>query len=447
MTIRFDESLPAITNTLVQLFGEDSLARAVIVRDASGRLSVTLSCTLESDKLASVEALLVGQLGGYARPDRVISDSEAPGAALLFEQAARAPKTVVEGRTIQLLDRRIVGADWLRSPPPATKTPRAVFSSLKGGVGRSTALCVVAAHLSRRGRRVLAIDFDLEAPGIGTMLLRPDELPRFGTLDYLVENGISGIDDQFLADVSADSSLGASGGRVTVVPAVGRSTVENPRDALGKIARSYVEDLTQDGKILSLGDQLREMVERFENTKAYDVILVDARAGLHESTAAAMLGLGADVLLFGTDHPQTYLGYRLLFAHLGRFPTRLDDDWRDRFWFVHAKSSEIPQRVAAAEQSFSALYDLIDPPTVARAEPERLTAEDIDVDWSNETDEEVFESFERPPVLRVLEDSRYRDFDPVLDSALLLSDTYASTFKDLLSFADALAGLDEDSGT
>ena len=57
--------------------------------------------------------------------------------------------------------------------------------------------------------------------------------------------------------------------------------------------------------------QFHEMIDRFENSGAYDVILVDARAGLHETTAAAILAIGGDVLLFGLDHPQTFLGYKL----------------------------------------------------------------------------------------------------------------------------------------
>lgn len=40
------------------------------------------------------------------------------------------------------------------------------FYSYKGGVGRSMSLANVAAELASRGRRVLMIDFDLEAPGL-----------------------------------------------------------------------------------------------------------------------------------------------------------------------------------------------------------------------------------------------------------------------------------------
>lgn len=40
------------------------------------------------------------------------------------------------------------------------------FYSYKGGVGRSMALANVAAHLASIGRRVVMVDFDLEAPGL-----------------------------------------------------------------------------------------------------------------------------------------------------------------------------------------------------------------------------------------------------------------------------------------
>jgi MinD-like ATPase involved in chromosome partitioning or flagellar assembly/tetratricopeptide (TPR) repeat protein len=46
------------------------------------------------------------------------------------------------------------------------KTNWITFYSYKGGVGRSMALANVAARLVKQGRRVVMIDFDLEAPGL-----------------------------------------------------------------------------------------------------------------------------------------------------------------------------------------------------------------------------------------------------------------------------------------
>ena len=61
------------------------------------------------------------------------------------------------------------------------------FYSFKGGVGRTMALANVAVHLARRGRRVLLVDFDLEAPGLDIFpALRPEEALR-GLVDYVAE--------------------------------------------------------------------------------------------------------------------------------------------------------------------------------------------------------------------------------------------------------------------
>ena len=50
------------------------------------------------------------------------------------------------------------------------------FYSYKGGVGRSMALANIAEWLYRQGRqRVIMIDWDLEAPGLESFFLRPDE--------------------------------------------------------------------------------------------------------------------------------------------------------------------------------------------------------------------------------------------------------------------------------
>jgi len=60
----------------------------------------------------------------------------------------------------------------LMSGPPYIFT----FYSYKGGVGRSLALLNVAYALVGRGRHVLMVDFDLEAPGITNFLERNGEL-------------------------------------------------------------------------------------------------------------------------------------------------------------------------------------------------------------------------------------------------------------------------------
>jgi tetratricopeptide (TPR) repeat protein len=61
------------------------------------------------------------------------------------------------------------------------------FYSFKGGVGRTMSLVNTAVDLANRGRRVLLVDFDLEAPGISSFQLFASAAEAPGMVDYVSE--------------------------------------------------------------------------------------------------------------------------------------------------------------------------------------------------------------------------------------------------------------------
>nr|WP_294508993.1 P-loop NTPase [uncultured Rhodopila sp.] len=445
MTVRFDDSLPALVALVEAEFGASVLDTAVFVRDATGYLSVVVADEVEEDKLAELNKKAATSLGGYARSEDCVRDRRGPGSIRLLSAASSLSRVGVSCRKVLFVDRRMVGADWLLPPRAGSSIPRIAFVSVKGGVGRSTALAVMAAHLSARGLRVLAIDLDLEAPGIGTMLISPDAMPKYGTLDYLVENGISGIDEDFMENTKGWSFLGAGGAQVMVLPAFGSETIAHPAGGLAKIARAYLEDVQLGGESLSLTEQIREMIERFEATGAHDVVLVDGRAGLHETTAAVILGLGAETLFFGIDEPQTFIGYSLLFSHLASRQGVDYENWKQRIQFVHAKASADLQSQVEAAARFNDLMTVLRPEREQNVDEEiPLTADDFDLGWTTTNEDVVAEIVgDEAPIIRILDDDRYHAFDPVRQPALLTSDLFKATFADLLRWADAVAGLDD----
>lgn len=438
---RFDSSLAICVDALLKFFEPEVLARSALIRDINGQLGVVLACELSDEKKNEVTSELSAKLGAYARPYALVTDQNGFDADGLLAEAQVCPALSVAGTQIRLLDRRAVGIDWLSAPAAHQpgSIPCFVFASIKGGVGRSTALCVAAAHLSRRGRRVLAIDFDLEAPGIGSMLLQENELPQFGSLDFLVESQVGGFDASLVQDMVGGSYLGAAGARVDIIPAIGKVTLDHPQNALAKIARAYLEmQPSGEEELVTLGGKLKKLVELCKATESYDVILVDSRAGLHESTAAAMLALGGEVLLFGTHQPQTFQGYKLLLAHLAQFSFDPANDWRERLSFVHSKAGRTDKEKQEAAEKFRDLYRLISTPYTSTTvgENEHITAEDTDFIWDDSQENDLQEEDVECRVLHILDDGQYHDFDPISKRDLLDFASYEHTFGDLIQYLD-----------
>lgn len=436
MAVRFDDSLPRLAETIAAELGVDVLSQGVILRDVTGRLAFFSATGLEPVEAERVTQRLRDALGAYARPDRLlVVPSDPGGEAILNEASSR--RFMVGERSIRLLDRRLVGADWLRTPAEgALPPPRFVFASLKGGVGRSTALAVVAVHLAAKGRRVLAIDLDLEAPGLGAFLLEDDTVPPFGTLDVLVEDNITELDDAFFDDTIASSNLAGRGGRLDVLPAFGRRSLDNPADVLAKLARAYAEDVRADGTVATVLDKVRSLVDRFAVPQRYDAILVDVRAGLHETTASAVLGLGAEVLLFGLDEPQTFQGYAALLAHLARFvaPNAPTPEWVERLTGVHAKAPADAEARDDFVQRWRSLVDAHGPMRASTSAPVLSAERFHDPGWDEDQPDEVVlpeESSLHQPIA-VLRDSHYERFDPLARHDLLGEALYQATFGALI---------------
>jgi hypothetical protein len=243
--------------------------------------------------------------------------------------------------------------------------------------------------------------------------------------------------------------LGGGHGRVDVIPAIGKRLLSYPINVLGKLARSYFAGPTTTGESLVFSERMRKLVERFAEPLRYDAILVDARAGLHETTAAAVLGLGAEVLFFGQDQPQTYAGYELLFAHLGTIPRGESEDWQERIHIVQSKSPVNPaqrtkfvDRMSSLVSKYLSRYrDVLD----VEIDTTSLR-ETFYVEWSEDNSNAVETILEEETVsiLAVLEDERFRVFDPISDHDVLAAPTYSDSFSEILALTETvLAGFAE----
>lgn len=430
----FDESLAALLEVVTKVLGEGVLDDGVAIRDAFGQLSfVSGSAAPEDLDIEAADLMIRERLGPYARPDTVLKFAD----SLFADRILKSPDRMfiqAAARNCWLLDRRIVGAGWLAEPSSEISVPpRIIFASLKGGVGRSTALAVTAFDMATRGQNILVVDLDLEAPGLGELLLPSDRTPQFGVLDYLVESGLADVADECLPEFLGTSPLTVGGGgRVDVLPALGRASENSPQNVLPKLSRAVAESLGSDGVAISLGCQLSKMIDRFSAARSYDLILIDSRAGLAEIAAPAVLGLGGLVLLFGTAQYQTIAGYRSLFAGLKLLATKTLSqgkaaDWRLMLKPVYAKAS---LNASVAERHQAELYDLFS---------ENVYDEDGSELWVEHAINFGMSDPSAPHVPLVIPfDPRFTDFDPHHDVNHVARAFYEQTFRPFLHGLDVL---------
>ena len=194
------------------------------------------------------------------------------------------------------------------------RIPRTItFYSFKGGVGRTTALIHVAAILAMRGRKVVAVDLDLEAPSLSSALnLSP--LPQSGIVDYFYERSYLPKDVEptiSIADIFGEVRIPDAPGRLFVVPA---GTLN-----LGYLAS--VDDL-RSAVITERGEDLwstfyREITEQLQP----DIILVDSRTGINEWGAFSLLRAADKAIVFLYPNEQNRQGISLLTEVLsGKLP-------------------------------------------------------------------------------------------------------------------------------
>jgi hypothetical protein len=415
------------------MLGKEVVENSVVLRDATGRLGFVCDREPRSEEERdSVTNAIIAALGPYARRDSAITFVSDPGARRLLQEPLRLPFQIGEV-SCKLVDRRIVGSGWLDIPRQDVQgPPRVVFASLKGGVGRSTALAVAAADFARRGQNVLVIDLDLEAPGLGDLLLDEERVPRFGVVDFLVENGIGSVPPSLLDEfIGASALTTGGGGRVDVVPALGSKAIEFPENVMPKLARAMIEDILENGELISVTQQISAMIELLTERAAYDVVLIDSRAGLAELAAPAMLGLSAVVLLFGTAQIQTVNGYRALFSALRLLAKRdreqlREPNWRLKLKAVHAKAT-LSESVLARHRDN--LYDLF---------AEELYDEDRGIQELADVSFGIDEPDAPHWPLVIPFNQAFIDWDPVRDPGQLTQSFYEQTFRSFLNGLDTV---------
>ena len=225
------------------------------------------------------------------------------------------------------------------------------FYSFKGGVGRTMALVNVAAELVRRGRKVLVVDFDLEAPGLETYKhLRPQK-PHPGVVEYVSEFRRSREVPNLLDYVYETKPIGKKGGRLWVMPA-------------GRRDKAYRNDLANlDWQRLYRDEQgfllFEDTKEGWKEELKPDYVLIDSRTGDTDVMGICTRQLPDSVVLMFAPNEQNLAGLEGVCRDIRREETE-GLKKKIRLHFVAANVPDLDDETGILRRHLQAFRDRLD---------------------------------------------------------------------------------------
>jgi MinD-like ATPase involved in chromosome partitioning or flagellar assembly len=192
------------------------------------------------------------------------------------------------------------------------------FYSYKGGTGRSLAVANAARYLSNLGFKVVALDFDLEAPGLHYKFAansggKPLAV-KAGLVDYLDEFSAEGRLPKSLKDFVINVPVpGNAGPPISLIPA-GRGP---SKEYWTKLARINWHDLlySEGASGVRLFVDLKNRIAEDLNP---DYLLVDSRTGITEMSGIATSLLADRVICLVLPSAENLEGARVVLRSLRR---------------------------------------------------------------------------------------------------------------------------------
>jgi MinD-like ATPase involved in chromosome partitioning or flagellar assembly len=180
---------------------------------------------------------------------------------------------------------------------------RATFYSYKGGVGRTLSLLNVGAILGERGRSVVIVDLDLEAPGLGWD--GPSRVP--GVSDYVSAQRKG-------ARVSVADLTYVLGPNLLSIP-VGSEAHRLSHD----LREIFADPNSDQAQVFDL------FVSEIEQTYHPDFLLFDSRTGRSDIASVSALYLAQVLVILSGLNLQNIDGTAQAFRELSEHPARREE--------------------------------------------------------------------------------------------------------------------------
>jgi len=189
--------------------------------------------------------------------------------------------------------------------------------------------------------RVCIVDFDLDSPGIGTLLSADESglTASWGLVDFLLERDFQPPFEDYWHRCDRVSAEG----EIRVMPA-GRLD-DRYADKLARVDLEEVPSSKESG--------LRQLLMKIKDSLSPDWILLDARTGISETAGQLLSGIAHLNVLLGSTQEQSWLGLDRVLDRLGKDRV-LRNQTQGEVLLIHAMVSADAEIGALARERFSA---------------------------------------------------------------------------------------------
>lgn len=307
--IHYDRILNTAVQIIEELWKEERKAIAYVIQNVYGKLQVYID--IDDEKLiCRMRDLLEKEIGAWLGACGSFQDN----VFVRTEIESYVKTHSADKDRIWVIEKYLTNVYWnegaVRNAKLDLHSKLICFYSYKGGVGRTTTMVMSAIEMAGRGKKIVMIDFDLEAPGVASIF--PDEsISQYGLLDYLIESSVYGDElqiDEYLYPVSDYCHVNQAGGEIYVIPAYGK-VVDRDAELYRKCLMRFNLDMPA---YVGKGSPIDGLLQQIDAFIKPDYIFIDTRSGLHQIGGITLSRYSDMAVLFFYGSRQNVEGMKMV---------------------------------------------------------------------------------------------------------------------------------------
>ncbi|MCM1037792.1 MAG: AAA family ATPase [Ruminococcus sp.] len=307
--VHYDRILKVAVDIIEEIWKEEKKATAYIIQNVYGKLQVYVDVNDES-LLSRIKEQLEKNIGHWLGSCGNLQEN---GFVKTEVELYIKSHSAIKDR-IWIIEKYLTNVYWdqsvVRNKKLDLQSKLVCFYSYKGGVGRTTTMVMSAIEMAKRGKKIVMIDFDLEAPGVASIF--PDEsVSQYGILDYLIESGVYESDiqiDEYMYPVSDYCHVDQAGGEIYVIPAYGKVVDDDP-----KLYRKCLMRFNLDMPVyMERSTPIDGLLKKIDAFVKPDYIFIDTRSGLHQIGGITLSRYADMAVLFFYGSRQNVEGMKMV---------------------------------------------------------------------------------------------------------------------------------------